>query len=99
MKWLLQVGQFLFGRHDTTDLARVDVRIGRAYHDLDGWIQLADASGGPDAVFPRRHSHIQEDDRERLILGECLLYCDDGRIGLITEHRIESCAARRCRAW
>jgi hypothetical protein len=86
MKRLLQIREFLLGRHHAADLARIDVRIGGADDDLDGRIQLANARRGPYPVRARRHAHVEKGHGEGLVGGDGLAHRRDRRFGAGAEH-------------
>src|SRR6202034_4307057 len=90
MKWLLQIGQLFFRRHHAADVARIDVRIGRAKDDFYGGIELPDPRRGPNTVGSRRHPHVQKYHREGIIRGEPVAYGGDRRLRSLAEERRES---------
>ena len=76
-------------------VAGIDVGVCGAQDDFNGRIHFANARGSPDAVRPRRHSHVEECHRERIIRGNRVAHGVDGCFRSVAKVRREHGIARR----
>ncbi len=95
MKRLLQVRELLLGRHDGAHVARIDVGIRGAQDDFNGGIHFANARGSPHAIGSRRHAHVEERHRKRIVRRNRLAHGGDRRFRSVAKEGREHGIARR----